>query len=380
MVFLKDLFLCFFFKLISVSIITGLVDLPKAESSPGVFLCGHLFPSKKISQPSTPINNINPFKSEKTSIDSKIIESARIFHGKWGGSSRLWERFMEKLSNEKSYEEFSEIQKTLMEVEKAPWLTRTKNSLFFMSVLGMFRTIQAHHVTEMDLHQLKSWRQLNVNERRALLLFNFKKWWWDVNSDHLEGFTQWLRPSFIISEILLGKTPRGRLSHRLHELLGSDANLSFFSNLFNYFASEIQIFRSVENNPASRQTLVKSLKTRLTQLRRFREIYKNQLRWSQKHYLKMAIQRSEVLVKLLEENSTVNEKEFMELLGINSKETYGLRTIRILIVTNDFIMQAAVLVAFGYLVESFFDERIESQVITGSFNDFFNKESKKRPY
>ncbi len=354
MEFFKGLFLCFFCKLISVLTITGLVDLPKAKSSPGVYSCGYLFSAKK-----------NPPSSIPT-------DTAKIFHGKWGGSSKLWERFMEKLSTEKSHEEFSKIQKTLMEVEKAPWLTRTKNSLFFMGVLGMFRAIRAHHVTEMDLHQLKNWRQLNVNERRALLLFNFKKWWWDVNSDHVEGFNRWLKPSFIISEILLGKTPRGRLSHRLYELLGSDVNLSFFSNLFNHFASEIQIFRSVENDPVSRQILVESLKNRVAQLHRLWNIYKDQLRWSQKHYLKMAIQRSEVLVKLLEENSTVNEKEFMELLGITSGEAHGLRINRVLIVTNDFIMQAAVLVALGYLVESFFDERIESQVTTGSFNDFFN--------
>ena len=77
-------------------------------------------------------------------------------------------------------------------------------------------------------------------------------------------------------------------------------------------------------------------------------------------------------------DETTDQKEFLELLGINPARAYGLRISRVLTVTNDFVVQTAVLIALGYLVESFFDERIEDQVITGSFNDFFKAKSDKK--
>ena len=303
---------------------------------------------------------------------------AGTFRRKWGGSRKAWKHFIERLHHEKSHGEFSQIYKTLVETENASWLRRMKNTLFFTNISRMFRAIEAYHVTKIKLNQFKSWRQFNVHERRALLLFNFRKWWWDANSDHIEGFGRWFRASFIISEILLGKTPKGKLSDRLHELLGSDVNLSFFSNLFSHFASEIQIFKTVENDPGSRQILSENLKNRVIQLRRLGNIYKNQLSWSQKRYLEITVHRSEVLIALLKKGSPLTQKEMIDL-GVNPKGAYALRISRVLSVTNDFIMQTAILIALGYLIETLFDKRVKNHTIKGSLKDFNFFNSDKKP-
>ena len=382
------LFFCI--RILSSILIMG-VSLSQADSFSEIHYCGRLFFKKNFPGPSRSTDAINKTQSQskglgkrsgnnfsylETPFHSKTSEDIiKTFHEKWGGSLESWKKFWTELSRGKSQKEILEIYRVLVEVEKAPWLIRVANTLFFINVLKMFKAIETHHAMEIDLNSFKSWTELSLHERRALLLFNFKKWWWNANSDHVKGLSRWLRPSFIITEILLGHTSRGQLSHRLHELLGSDGNLSFFSNLFSHFASEIQIFKSVKNDPQSRRVLTENLRTRVIRLRRLKNIYKNQLNRFQKYYLEITIHRSEVLIALLEKGSPLTQKEIMDL-GVNPKGAYGLRILRILTVTNDFVVQIAVFVALGYLLESFFDERIKNQVITGPFHDFFNEKSK----
>ena len=296
---------------------------------------------------------------------------ARAFKGKWGGGVKAWESFLLRLSREKNHEEFMDIYNVLMNTEKASWLRRTKNTLFFFNILKMFKIIENHHVREIELENLKNWGELTVNEKRALLLFSFKKWWWDSSSQHTEGLGKWTKPSFILTELLLKPMiPQQKLSQRLDELLGSSANSGFFSNLFRHFSNEIQIFKSIQNDSQSLHILKKSLEDRMSRLRQWEKTYKDQTSLFQKHYMEITLQRTEVLLALLNKGSALSQKEIRSL-GVSPKSAYILKLSRLSSITNDFVMQTALFIMMAYLIQSFFDQKTATQPVTGSFSDFF---------
>lgn len=252
----------------------------------------------------------------------------QVLQGKVGGSDRAWRRFNDRILQNKTPEEIAIIKDIAKNSNRQSWYRRVIVNRLAFQIHRVFTVLHNTNRQNMDLNQFGSWEQLTLQQRRGLLLSELNRWWWEADSPHVVGWSKWLNPSFVIAERLLVPQSESRLEHRTHQLFYHEASLSLWAALFKRFATEIEIFKTVQNNEKGKAKLDEMLVERIFFFNDYKNIYKAELKPRNIRYIDEQIFRAELLIRMLREDRVVNKdqaKEVTEYLVMDTQVYYDYR-------------------------------------------------------
>ncbi len=224
-----------------------------------------------------------------------------------GHAARWYELFSRYNESNRSVEELVMIDSIFANTQARGWLARQSNSFKFVRLESIAKTLDQVYKRQIDLTQTRQWEDLSLYQRRALLLSTFKKWWWEVDSHHVVGFTRWTDVSYLLSRSLSEPLAPGRLDMRLHELLATPTRNSFLSSLIRNFRSEIRTLEAVKNQPEAQDVLKQTLARRVDFLTRLR--VSSGVQGQRLRLLNMQILRAAVLRQMMVEGRALKTQE-----------------------------------------------------------------------
>ncbi len=296
-----------------------------------------------------------------------------------GGHATRWHEMFQRL-NDRPIEELIRIDDIFANTQARSWLVRKANSFRFVRLESIARTLDRLYMEQIDLSRIRTWEELSLTERRALLLVVFKKWWWEVDSHQVLGFSRWTDPSYLLSRSLTEPLALGRLDSRLHELLSSPSQTSFLSSLIGNFRSEIRTLKSLKGEPEAREVLLETLAYRIEFLKRMKGMH--QIEGQKGTLLQMQILRAAVLREILQKGRALQKTEIAEVArqhGIEPSLANGMfwGQLGVSLIPNvntllNVAVDIAVTTAIATVVSHyFFDDLENDEVYRGDFNDLF---------
>ncbi len=301
-----------------------------------------------------------------------------------GGHASRWSELFSRIhAGNRSLEELRLIDEIFLNTQARSWLARQVNSFKFVRLEQIARTLDRVYMNQIDLSKMRSWDELSLHERRALLLLSFKKWWWEVDSNHVIGFSRWTDASYLLSRSLSEPLAQGRLDARLHELLATPNQSRFLGSLIKNFRNEIKILESLKGQPNAQQVLIETLGYRVEFLKKARTTYG--LQGQRLRLMEMQILRSGVLLQMLEQGRALRSQEIRDIAiqnGLDPKLAaemhWGQIGMSLIPNMNSFVnitIDIALTSAMAYVIGHYwFDDFANEGVYQGSFNDFFNVE------
>ncbi len=298
-----------------------------------------------------------------------------------GHATRWYEMFSRYNESNRSIEELVMIDSIFANTQARGWLARQSNAFKFVRLESITKTLDQVLKRQTGLNQTRQWNELNLYERRALLLVTFKKWWWEVDSHHVVGFSRWTDVSYLLSRSLSEPLAPGRLDMRLHELLATPTRNSFLSSLIRNFRSEIRTLEAVKNQPEAQEVLKQTLAHRVDFLTRLRSA--SGMQGQRLRLLNMQILRAAVLRQMMVEGRPLKTEEIATVARqidvspqLAREMFWGQVGMGLIPNMNSFVnigIDIAITSAIAFVIGHYwFDDLEDDGIYQGSFDEMFS--------
>ena len=285
---------------------------------------------------------------------------------KWGGSTSQWKGFFS--DSTLSQQDSQVLENYVSHAPKSSWFSKKANSLLFFRINTMQNVLRASLDNQLTAEGKGDWSQLSLVERRALLLKTYNKFWWQVDSDQVSGWTRYLKPSFLISQALQKKNSA---SHDLNvmDLVHSPSNTRFWAHLLQNFSNEKRWIRDIKEEGYDKESFIEYLKKRKRHI--FENLKNSQASSFRQRLARMELLKMDYILKTLLYGRKLTKAEIKKmgnLYGVKVSQLFLSRLGEMSLTSIQAAVSLVSTMAIAYLVGQLFFEDEEPQESESLFN------------
>ncbi|MCB0377545.1 MAG: hypothetical protein KDD33_03570 [Bdellovibrionales bacterium] len=277
-----------------------------------------------------------------------------------GGKEKAWQDFFKELESKES-EQQQRMAEFLQKLPKESWFRQKLNAVLFFRINRLQNVLRTAAEKEITLSDKKSWNELSLEERRALLLKMHNRLWWEVESDYVASWSRYLKPSFLLTDALQSRNPE-TLDMRVSDLVQSPSNVKFWGNTIKSFARENDLLNQFQSSPVDKQTLIDILSHRKQRLQS-NEVLHQRNRVG-RYISKMEAFKTDYLIGSLKEGRPLSKKEVKDLADSHGVKPLGNLVSRLADISMSSLNTVASFVAtmgLAYMTSLFFAQETEPE-------------------